>query len=142
MLILKQYAMSFLGLPYNWGGDDPIEGFDCSGLVVELMQSCGELPRNYDNTAQGLYNHFVKNGLLSTKAFGSLAFFGRSTSYITHIGFMVDDFRMLEAGGGGSKTNTRQDAANQNAVIRIRPLSWRNDLVAVLRPKYTGLTEF
>ena len=128
--------MQLVGTPYRWGGDDPLKGFDCSGLVIELLQSCGQLPRNFDTTAQGLYDKFLNKGLISSTGFGSLVFFGKSTSKITHVGFMLDSFRMIEAGGGGSSTTTVEEAARRNAFVRIRPITWRNDLVAAIRPRY------
>ena len=136
MQILKDYAMQLIGTPYRWGGDDPMQGFDCSGLVIELLQSCGELPRNYDNTAQGLYEEFIRRGVISRVGFGSLAFFGKSDRHITHVGFMLDNYRMIESGGGGSATVTIEIAAQQNAFVRIRPVKWRNDLVTIIRPRY------
>lgn len=136
MQILKDYAISLLGTPYIWAGDDPIKGFDCSGLVIELLQSVGVLPRGYDNTAQGLYEKFDREGIASELGFGSLAFFGKSLKEITHIGFMIDNFRMIEAGGGGSKTITLEQAAKHNAFVRIRPINWRKDIVTIIKPKY------
>jgi hypothetical protein len=50
-----EYVWTFLGLPYRWGGDDPIQGFDCSGLIVEVLQAVGLLPHGSDLTANGLY---------------------------------------------------------------------------------------
>lgn len=136
--LLKQYAISLVGTPYRWGGDDPLAGFDCSGLVIELLQSKGLLPHGYDNTAQGLYNHFTKEGMSlgSFPGLGSLVFYGKSTEKITHIGFMLDNYRMLEAGGGRSTTTTVEDAIRHNAFVRIRPINFRADLVAIVSPKY------
>lgn len=131
--------MTFVGLPYRWGGDDPIEGYDCSGLVIELLQSAGELPRNYDNTAHGIFNDFQNNSEHNIRDFGSLYFFGKSFSKITHITFGMDKIRMLEAGGGNSRTTSPKTAADQNAYIRIRPITWRRDLLYVLRPHYKML---
>lgn len=135
--LLYEYAISLLGTPYRWGGDDPLQGFDCSGLVIELLQSAGVLPYGFDTTSQGLYDLFKKQGVLSEKTFGSLAFFGRGS--ISHVGFMLDDFRMIEAGGGDSRTITTIDAAKNNAFVRIRPLTWRSDLVALIMPDYSKL---
>lgn len=138
MQILKDYAMRLVGKPYIWGGDDSIEGYDCSGLVIELLTSCGLFPhgKKHDTNAQGLYNKFVKVGISSEKGLGSLVFFGRDSTKITHVGFMLDDFRMIEAGGGGSKTKTVQDAIDQNAFIRIRPINIRNDIVEIIKLDY------
>lgn len=135
---LRAYAISFVGQPYRWGGDDPVAGFDCSGLVQEILASIGHDPKG-DQSADALYRHFKKTATLDKRQCGSLAFYG-SEAKVTHVGFMVDNFRMVEAGGGGSKTLTKEDAIAQNAYVRIRPISNRNDLVAVLYPAYDEKT--
>jgi len=132
---LIAYAMCFVGLPYHWGGDDTIEGFDCSGLVQEILASVGKDPPG-DQTADGLFRHFINNGTMDLRKPGALAFFGQLGKGITHVGFMVDSWRMLEAAGGGSKTRTLADAAKHNAYIRIRPITNRVDLVKVIMPDY------
>jgi cell wall-associated NlpC family hydrolase len=139
--VLYDYAVSFIGLPYRWGGDDTIDGFDCSGLVLELMYSCGIVSPRVDMTAQGIYDYFYGRHALHAVApsFGALVFFGNSTRKITHVAFCLDQYRMLEAGGGGSKTKTSEDAANQNAYVRVRPVSIRRDKVAILKPQYYSI---
>lgn len=135
---LLKYAMSFVGRPYIWGGDDPMRGFDCSGLVQEILASTGLDPAG-DQNAQALYNHFEKVGSVDTWGPGALAFFGKDARNITHIGFCVDQYRMIEAGGGGSKTLTEQDAVKQNAYVRMRLIKNRKDLVAVIKPRYSTI---
>ena len=112
-----------------------MEGFDCSGLVIEILKSVGMAPP-YDTTAQGLYEYFKGNSDDINRGLGSLVFFGRSEREISHVGFLLDSYRMLEAGGGNSKTVTKSVASKQNAFIRIRPVSNRKDLVGYLFPPY------
>ncbi len=132
-VILYDYAMRFVGLPYRWGGDDSVDGFDCSGLVLELLKAAGAYPQSSDITADGLYKLFA--GLsLPEPTFGSLAFFGAGP--VSHVGFCLNGTHMLEAGGGGSKTLTKADAAAQNAFIRVRPIKTRKDLVGFRHPPY------
>jgi cell wall-associated NlpC family hydrolase len=133
--LVVEYALSFLGKPYKWAGDDPLAGWDCSGLVQEILASAGIDPPG-DQTAQGLFDHFEKNGKYGVYGPGALAFFGESTRKISHVGFCLDTYRMVEAGGGGSKTLTEQDAITQNAFVRIRLIKARKDFQAVIMPFY------
>lgn len=137
---LYDYAMSFLLKPYKWGGDD-FSGIDCSGFVIELMQSCGQLPHKSDMTAQGLFNLFEAGKAIYSTAsrFGSLVFYGESVTRITHVAFALDQYRILEAGGGGSKVNSVEDAIKYNAFVRMRPIDYRDDRVAILKPFYRSI---
>lgn len=135
MQMLIQYALCFVGLPYRWGGDDSIYGFDCSGFVQELLMSVGEDPAG-DQTAQGLYDYFKLKTDDTEIREGTLLFFGKSPTQITHIALAINKDQMIEAGGGGSATTSLEAAAKANAYIRIRPIYNRRDFVAALRPKY------
>lgn len=133
-LTFQAACLRFLILPYIWGGDDPILGFDCSGLVQELLAMIGLDPPG-DQTAQSLYDHFKSRSTEGPRACGTLVFFGSSISKITHVGLMLDDVSMIEAAGGGSKTTSMAQAATQNAYIRVRPYSNRKDLIAIVNPR-------
>ncbi len=129
-----EYAMRFIGVPYRWGGENPITGFDCSGLVQEVLRGIGMDPPG-DQTAQALYHAFEKHSVESISE-GCLLFFGKSNQHITHVAIALNSTLMIEAGGGGHLTLTEKDAAAQNAFVRIRPISHRRDLVAFVLPVY------
>ena len=129
------YALSFVGRPYIWGGQNPLKGFDCSGFVQEVLASIGLDPRG-DQTAQTLYHHFLQIGYGSSCSRGALLFFGKSEDKITHIALALSDKIMLEAGGGGSKTVNADIAAKQGAFVRVRPIKSRSDLIAAIMPLY------
>jgi cell wall-associated NlpC family hydrolase len=135
---LIEYAMAFVGVPYRWGGENSITGFDCSGLVQEILRSVGMDPPG-DQTAQSLYNHFESRSTPNVYAAGALAFYGASITKITHVAFMIDPYRVVEAGGGGSLTKTKEDAALQNAFVRVRLVKARKDLLITLKPQYVGI---
>jgi len=126
-------AWRLYGTPYMWGGDDPIEGFDCSGAIIEILRSVGVLPHGGDWTAQGLYSTFKSAATTQPRA-GCLSFYGANAGEITHVMFHLSDEIVLGATGGGSKTKTRQDAIDQNAFIKIRPLDYRDDLATIVDP--------
>lgn len=138
MNLLVQYALSFVGVPYHWGGSNPLTGFDCSGLVQELLASVGIDPPG-DQSAQGLYDAFEGRSTHGVRSAGTLAFYGKSAREITHVAFMIDAYRTIEAGGGGHLTLTAQDAAAANAFVRMRLVGHRADLVATLRPNYASI---
>lgn len=135
---LIDYARSFIGTPYKWGGSNPISGFDCSGLVQEILASAGIDPPG-DQTAQSLYDHFVSRSTPNVRQAGVLAFYGPSIGKITHVAFMIDPYRVIEAGGGGSKTLTREDADRMNAFVRERLVNHRPDLLVTLKPNYSTI---
>jgi cell wall-associated NlpC family hydrolase len=135
MNILYDYAMKFVGQPYIWGGEHPSLGFDCSGLTQEILRSVGLDPPG-DQNAQALYNHFEKIGAVNSYGLGALAFFGKSVTSITHVGFCLDNYRMLEARGGDSTTLTKEIAIKQGAFVGVRLIKRRGDLVAVIKPRY------
>jgi len=137
------YAYSFLGTPYRWGGDDPLTGIDCSGLALEVLKAAGIYRGSFDTTAQGLYSDLLQKGFAEETKQPDvlcLAFYGKSDKEITHVGICVSPTHMIEAGGGGSKVIDIKSASDANAFVRIRPIDSRSDIVAILKPKYSWET--
>lgn len=142
MKLLTEYALKFVGCPYLYGSNSAIMGLDCSGFVLELLRSVG-LWNNSDATAQDIYNKFDKIGAhTSTIQAGHLLFFGKSYKEISHVAMALDPYRMIEAGGGDSSTKTVSEAAKRNAMVRIRLIKQRSDLVSVIKPSYAQIGLF
>jgi len=129
-----EYAWSFLGTPYKWAGDDPIEGIDCSGLVIECLRAVGKYPHKQDSTANGLFENFawLEKHVTSAEA-GCLVFFGKPSA-VTHVAICLSHEVMIEAGGGGSTTLTEEIAAKQNAFVKMSPIKRRSDIVGFINP--------
>jgi len=98
------YIKRFIGIKYLWGGNNPIEGFDCSGLALEYLRSLGIDLK--DMTAQEIYNYYQLNGHISGLKKGSLLFFGKDRDNITHIAIALNGLQMIESGGGNRRTTT------------------------------------
>lgn len=130
-LVMTQ-ANHFLGKPYLWGGNDPIAGFDCSGLIVELLKSVGILPRAGDWGAAALHDRFIAHKVAVPVA-GCLCFYG-SKGKIGHVEMAVNDVLSIGASGGGSATDSVADAIAQDAYIKIRPMARPQALIAVVDP--------
>ncbi len=138
--LLKNYAVGFVGRPYYYSGDNPISGFDCSGLVSEILRAAGVLPWNVRLSAQPLFYRLKPlSGTPQFPALGDIAFYGASADAITHVAFCLDGYSILEAGGGDEKTINASVAASQDAFVRIRPWSYRKFPPMLLRPTYPGV---
>ena len=118
---------SLLNTPYLWGGDDALAGFDCSGFVIEGLKSAGVLPRSGDWTAQVLaeqefatYRRLGKDEVQP----GTLLFWRRGAKIIhVEVVYRVigQQVYTIGASGGGSRTDSLQDAIDQDAYVKIRP---------------------
>lgn len=126
-----RYALRFVGKWYKWGGDDP-KGFDCSGLVVELLQAVGIIDRSKDFTAAMLYDLFPR-GYSKPKA-GRLVFYLGDHEKIVHVEFCVSDKLTIGASGGGRNTLTEADAIRDNAFIKLRPVNTARRIAGYVDP--------
>ena len=98
-----------LRTPYSWGGDDPVEGFDCSGIVNEALQEVGLTPHGSDYTADGLLRLFIGRDKFvppeAAKA-GCLVFYLKGGAdyghaIATHVEAFINGWQVLGAIGGG-----------------------------------------
>lgn len=135
MDLLIAYAMSFQGIPYIWGGSNPIQGFDCSGYVQWVLKFAGLDPLG-DQGAAALHDHFEKQGSSNVWGPGALAFFGPDGKRIEHVGFCISAYTMVHARGGDSTCTTRQIAMERSACVRADLIRYRPDLISVIKPRY------
>jgi len=124
------YLKQWPGTPYLWGGDD-FSGFDCSGLILEVLQSVGVLPHGIDMTAHSLYLRFKKNP--AKPGPGHLVFWFRDGRAI-HVEMMVNDMFTIGASGGGHKVKSIKDAIKYNAFVKMRPLEYRGANYKIVDP--------
>ena len=130
--VAVDYAKHFIGTPYHWGGDSPMEGFDCSGFIVEVLQAVGKLQAR-DYSAHDLYMLFKPNVVVLGYA-GCLAFWLDASGHAVHVMLMVDNGHVIGATGGGSATLTEEDAERQNAFCKMRPLGYRKGTPVIIDP--------
>lgn len=127
-----RYIQRFAGIPYIWAGDDPIVGFDCSGLALEMLKRAGKVKEAEDMTAHDLMTKYMHH-TVKIPMVGCLVFFG-NRQRASHVGICIDEKTMIEAGGGNSETETEDDAARQNAYIKERPINRRSDILKFVDP--------
>lgn len=122
LFLLVLYAQ--LGKPYRWGGDDAIQGFDCSGLVNEGAQAIGLIGRKEDRTAAVWYEH--AKPIAGTPEVGDLLFWKTADGKVYHVETVytkLEDGTLVTIGasGGDSKTTSEEAAVAQNAYVKLRP---------------------
>jgi len=114
-------AFKWYGTPYLWGGDD-FSGFDCSGLVIECLQSVGCLPRG-DWTADALMRRY-EDCAVELPYKGCLGFRVGQDGKARHVEIFINNTHTIGASGGDSRTVDMEAAIRQNAYIKVRPYSW------------------
>lgn len=112
---LVETAETYIGIPYQWGGTSPGEGFDCSGLVMAVYQLNGfNLPRcSYDQFAFG---EPVDRSELEK---GDLVFFSDSSrDRVSHVGMYTGDNSFIHAPSKG-KTIRKDSLSNTYFAARF-----------------------
>jgi cell wall-associated NlpC family hydrolase len=98
-------AISLVGTPYRWGGNNPASGFDCSGLVdyVFRTQAGIVLPRTSRDIAQVHAPRIDKQNLEP----GDLLFFGHHHR-VNHVAIYVGHGRFVNAPDTGGTVRLDQ----------------------------------
>jgi len=90
-------ALKQRGVDYRPGGDNPNQGFDCSGLVNFSYQAAGvNLPRD----SRSMYS-FTTRVASSDLRPGDLVFFRQRSSDISHVGLYVGSGQFVHAPSSG-----------------------------------------
>lgn len=123
----KKVGWALINTPYRWAGDDPMKGFDCSGLCIEMLRSVALLPRKGDWTANDLAHMFPEAQIMKS---GCLVFWLSSNGQrYRHVEFCLDSELSLGASGGGSTTTTEAAAVKSNAYVKVRPVRYPSKIV-------------
>ncbi|MEI6205198.1 MAG: NlpC/P60 family protein [Desulfuromonadales bacterium] len=107
-VIAARTAERFVGIPYRWGGENVVDGMDCSGFVRAVYNLCGlSIPR----TSRDQYRAggpVTKDNLQD----GDLLFFGSSEENINHVGIYVGSGKFVHAPRRGE--DIRMTAVDEN----------------------------
>lgn len=115
-------AKQYIGVPYQWGGESPDTGFDCSGLTMVVYQLNGlDLPRSSKQQWQD--GEPVQRSQLSR---GDLVFFATSGGRrVSHVGIYTGNGQFLHAPRRGRKI---QVSSLSNSYYKARYLGARSYL--------------
>lgn len=88
------YALSLIGTPYKYGGNNPETGMDCSGFVSHVYgQVAGiQLPRS----SQEISQHGTALELVDLQP-GDLVFFNTLSRAFSHVGVYLGENRFIHA---------------------------------------------
>jgi len=118
-------ALSLIGTPYKFGGNNPEKGLDCSGFVkhvyktsadISLPRSAAEMSRQGESVAQ------------SDLKPGDLVFFNTRKQPNSHVGIYAGDGTFVHASSSRSKEvmvsriNEKYWSSRFNGARRILPL--------------------
>lgn len=97
---LVVYAMGFLGVPYQLGGNSVDTGFDCSGFVKAVYQQTVGLvlPRKADQQAAA--TRAIEQNELQP---GDLVFFNTLQRAFSHVGIYVGDGKFVHSPKAGAE---------------------------------------
>jgi len=108
-------ARKYLGVPYLWGGTNPKQGLDCSGLVQLVYKNLGiDLPRvSYQQATAGR----PVDGLANAEPGDILAF----NSPVSHVGIYIGHGKMIEAPRTGLDVRVTDVYETPTAIRRVLP---------------------
>lgn len=97
------YALSLLGTPYKFGGNNPEKGVDCSGLVRHVYKQSAniELPRSAKAISQN--GEAIDKQELKP---GDLVFFNTLKKPFSHVGIYAGDGKFVHASSRREKQVT------------------------------------
>jgi cell wall-associated NlpC family hydrolase len=100
---LVKTAKRYIGVPYKWGGESAVTGFDCSGYTMVIYQQNGlNLPRS-SRQQWKTGKPITPRQLLK----GDLVFFATSGGKrVSHVGIYLGGDKFLHSPGRGRKIKT------------------------------------
>ncbi len=103
---IANFAMSFVGYSYVWGGMSPSTGFDCSGLMYYVLTQYGYSMKRVANDQMTQGTAISRDSL----QVGDLVFFGYG-SYANHVGMYIGNGNFVHA--STPSTGVRVNSLNE-----------------------------
>ena len=138
-----EYLLSWRGTPYRYGGDD-FSGFDCSGIIHEVLQACGLEIRGFDCTADELYRMHSTKKVFSLPPLGSLVFWFRNNiaEHVEMVTRVIHNYVFTTGASGGGKNTgfkkdepeARKDAILHNAYVKTNEYLYRKQAFRIVDP--------
>jgi cell wall-associated NlpC family hydrolase len=116
-------ALLTLGVDYRYGGNSPVTGFDCSGLVAHVYREAWGIRLPHNTKAQSEAG--VPVSLAELQA-GDLVFYDTQKRPYSHVGIYMGDGKFVHAPKSGARVRVeslRSDywSSRFNGARRIEP---------------------
>jgi cell wall-associated NlpC family hydrolase len=122
---IVEYAKSFLGIYYQWGGNYPqgsSYGLDCSHFTYQVYKKFG-LMKSYMVSADQA--NYVKKIARSELKPGDLVFYkSKSSGKVVHVAIFIGNGQIIGANGGDSSVNSIEAAKKKNAKVKIQSIDY------------------
>lgn len=115
-----------LGVDYRYGGNSPVTGFDCSGLVAHVYREAWGIRLPHDAKAQSEAGAPVSLAELQP---GDLLFYDTQRRPFSHVGIYMGDGKFVHAPKTGARVrvesiDSRYWASRFSGARRIAPDAW------------------
>lgn len=112
-----------LGLDYRYGGNSPVTGFDCSGLVAHVYREAWGIRLPHNTLAQSESGIPVS---LSELQAGDLVFYDTLARPYSHVGIYLGDGRFVHAPKSGARVRIEHVSSTYwaqrfNGARRVEP---------------------
>lgn len=95
---ITSYALSLIGVDYRFGGNNPDQGLDCSGLIRYVFQQATGLTLPRSAREQSRVGELISRDNLQP---GDLVFFNTRRFQFSHVGLYIGDSRFIHAPSSG-----------------------------------------
>jgi cell wall-associated NlpC family hydrolase len=117
-------AKQFLNAPYLWGGKT-ILGIDCSGFSQIVYKIMG-IKLQRDASMQEKQGATVDS--IDDAKVGDLAFFNNQEGKVTHVGIILDKYKIIHASGW-----VRVDTIDENGILNTTTNEYSHKLYSIKR---------
>jgi len=119
-------ALLALGVDYRYGGNSPVTGFDCSGLVAHVYREAWGVRLPHSTKAQSEAGVPVSLAELQP---GDLLFYDTQKRPYSHVGIYMGDGKFVHAPKAGARVRvesieSRYWASRFDGARRIEPDPW------------------
>lgn len=122
---IVEYAKTFQGIYYQWGGNYPegsSYGLDCSHFTYQVFKKFGLMKYYMVSADQANFVTRIKRSELKP---GDLVFYkSKSSGKVVHVAIYIGNGQIIGANGGDSSVTSVSIAKKKNAKVKIQSIDY------------------